>query len=574
MQSVLIESAVRSSLIAAAAGLVLWGMRIKMAAPRHAIWTGVTLAMLLLPAFARWGPKAPLPVLPRGAASAPVVISLTNDQAAGPLSFPRTPKQPLPNSRANGWALGIPGLYLAGVLVFLLRLGIGVRRAKALIRGTISCAAPVTLGWIHPKVILPPDWPQWPQARLDAVLVHEREHARRRDPLWQLLALVNRALFWFHPLAWWLERKLSELAEEACDAAVLARGFDAGNYSECLLDLARSVQRSGGRIGALWATMPGIGLEHRIRTMLSGAMAQRVSRARMVCAVGLCLSAVAIFSAGTLVRAQDAAKGRPEFEVASIRPADPNGGGAFKSEKGQGGGAPFEVEHRTFTSRNMTLYALIIQAYGLRGCRPLGAGDCPRISGGPDWIKKDRFDIRAKMPEDSPDYTTMQFVNGQAPRLLLMLQALLADRFNVKIHRETRQLPIYALTVAGKRSKLQQAKPGESEIGPIFRPVEHPNGETTLQMTVQNQSLQEVANVFSMFLDRPVVDRTDLKGKFDFKMEYQQNTDIPALALPGAELAGPALFTAFQEQAGLKLQPTKGPVEVLVIDHANKPSEN
>jgi uncharacterized protein (TIGR03435 family) len=83
-----------------------------------------------------------------------------------------------------------------------------------------------------------------------------------------------------------------------------------------------------------------------------------------------------------------------------------------------------------------------------------------------------------------------------------------------------------------------------------------------------------VANVFSIFLDRPVLDRTGLKGKFDFKMEYDQNTDVPALPLPGAELTGSALFTAFQEQAGLKLQPTKGPVEVLVIDHAEKPSEN
>jgi bla regulator protein blaR1 len=289
--------------------------------------------------------------------------------------------------------------------------------------------------------------------------------------------------------------------------------------------------------------------------------------------VGLCAAAAAMFSAGTLVRAQDAAKGRPEFEVASIRPGDPNGGGGSKSKDG-GGGAPFEVEHRTVTARNMTLYFFIIQAYGIRGCRPLGAGDCLRISGGPDWIKKDTFDIRAKMPDDSPDYTSMQLFEGQAPRLQLMLQALLADRFSLKIHRETRQLSVYALMVAKKGSKLHAAKAGEPALGPIFRSVEHPNGETTLQMTVQNRSLQEVADIFSIFMDRPVLDRTGLKGKFDFKMEYEPNPDVPALALPGGELVGPALFTAFQEQAGLKLQPTKGPVEILVIDRAEKPSEN
>ncbi|HEY6346709.1 MAG TPA: hypothetical protein VIY49_34905 [Bryobacteraceae bacterium] len=150
LQLVLQECTLRSALIAAAAGLVLWGLRIKMAAARHAIWTGVTLAMLLLPAFAMWGPKASLPVLPRIAASAPAVILPANDHAVAPLPYPRIPQQPFPNSRTNLWALGIPGLYLAGVFVFVLRLGIGARRAKALVRGTISCAAPVTLGWLHP----------------------------------------------------------------------------------------------------------------------------------------------------------------------------------------------------------------------------------------------------------------------------------------------------------------------------------------------------------------------------------------------------------------------------------------
>jgi hypothetical protein len=123
LKLVLLEFTVRSSLIAAAAGLVLWVMRIKMAAARHAILTGVTLAMLLLPAFATWGPKAPLPVLPRAAASAPVVILPANDQPVAPLSFPRTRQQPFPSSRTKGWALGIPALYLAGVFVLLLRLG-------------------------------------------------------------------------------------------------------------------------------------------------------------------------------------------------------------------------------------------------------------------------------------------------------------------------------------------------------------------------------------------------------------------------------------------------------------------
>src|SRR5207249_3051507 len=118
---------------------------------------------------------------------------------------------------------------------------------------------------------------------------------------------------------WWLERKLSGLAEEACDAAVLAQGHNAREYSEYLLDLARSVQRMGTRINAVGMAMPGIGLKHRIRQMLSGVPAPRISRPRMACTVAVCTAAAAIFTAGTLVHAQSAGTG-PKFEVATIKP--------------------------------------------------------------------------------------------------------------------------------------------------------------------------------------------------------------------------------------------------------------
>jgi bla regulator protein blaR1 len=393
---------------------------------------------------------------------------------------------------------------------------------------------------------------------------------------------VNRALFWFHPLAWWLERKLSELAEEACDAAVLARDFDAGNYSECLLDLARSVRRSGGRIGALSATMPGIGLEHRIRTMLSGAITQRVSRARMVCAVGLCAAAVAIFSTGTLVRAQDAAKGRPEFEVASIRPANPNGG-AGKSKDGGGGGRgpgiPIAIGHGRFNYSD-TLRGLIMQAYHVTACPPR-ADTCPLISGGPPWINKDFFDIQAKTPEGTPDYTFFQLAQGRAPEIQLMLQALLADRFNLKFHRERKQMPVYALSAAkrGPKLKKKSGKVEKAELrsglviedrGLNFRPVVQPNGDRTIQLSAKNLSMQDVADGLAMFIfTRPVINRTGIEGEFDFTVEYSAEGDQPI-----EELAGPELFTALQEQAGLKLEATRAVVDVLVIDRAEKPSEN
>jgi hypothetical protein len=109
-----------------------------------------------------------------------------------------------------------------------------------------------------------------PQAQLDAVLAHESEHVRRRHPLVQWLALLNRALFWFHPVAWWLERHLSVLAEEACDNVVLDRGYDPRAYSEYLIEIARSVERSGVRLNIAGMAMPGSSLPRHIRKILGG----------------------------------------------------------------------------------------------------------------------------------------------------------------------------------------------------------------------------------------------------------------------------------------------------------------
>jgi VWFA-related protein len=195
--------------------------------------------------------------------------------------------------------------------VLLARLAIGTVRAHILVRRATNrggrltssaCAAPVTVGWLRPTVILPECWRRWPEAQLDAVLAHEGEHARRRDPLVQWLALLNRAMFWFHPLAWWLESKLSALAEEACDAAVLARGHDPFEYSEYLLEMARSVLRTGVRVKVLGMAMPGSFLPQRIRRILEGRPAPRISRVRMACLGVACATVSALFATGAVDR--------------------------------------------------------------------------------------------------------------------------------------------------------------------------------------------------------------------------------------------------------------------------------
>jgi len=564
--TILFESAIRVTLIAAVIGLVLCAMRIKTASVLHAVWAGVVVVMLLLPAWLAWGPKAPLPVLPPQLGQTAIAMPTVDIPAGAPVEIASTsPEQ----HYAFNWVLGV---YLLGLCILLLRLAIGTIRANRLTSAT--CAVPVTVGVLHPRVILPECSREWPQAQLDAVLAHEGEHVRRRDPLFQWLALLNRALFWFHPLAWWLERKLSGLAEEACDAAVLARGYDAREYSEYLLDLARSVQRAGKRINAVGMAMSGIGLKHRIRQMLSGVPVPRISRPRTACTVAMCAGAAAILAAGTLVRAQSKIRARPVFEVASVR--------SCKDVPGDRGG-PVSFSPGRLTSNCQSVDGLIHAAYVIfANGQNANTGQSVPIEGGPAWMNSEHYTINAT-------------AEGNAKREMMsgpMMQALLEDRFRLKIHRETREIPIYVLTVAKGGLKLKPFKEGSctprpprdlTKPGP---PPALPPGEKycaslgtsqgpNMVVDAQGMSIDE----FSIFLrtgsGRPVVDKTGITGKFDFHLEYAPNEDLRR-RLPDdpGEPTAPSIFTALQEQLGLKLEPAKGPGEFLVIDHIERPSEN
>jgi GWxTD domain-containing protein len=313
MEQLLLEFSVRATLIAVGTAAVLLAFRIRTAANRHAAWTSVVLFMLLLPVWTAWGPKAPVRVLPPLApmhGTSPLHVSTAQAVAANAQQ-----NRPAKSVWEKGRGL-LAGIYVVGLVTLLGRLFIGTVPANRLAgRAThdgnmltnASCTAPITVGWFRPQVILPEYWRKWPQAQLNAVLIHENEHARRRDPLVQWLALLNRAIFWFHPLAWWLERRLSVLAEEACDAAVLSAGHDARDYSEYLLDIARSVMQAGGRLHALGSAMPGNFLPKRLRQILETTVAPGISRRRAVCLTAACLLTSVVFAAGTLDHARQPA---------------------------------------------------------------------------------------------------------------------------------------------------------------------------------------------------------------------------------------------------------------------------
>jgi uncharacterized protein (TIGR03435 family) len=221
-----------------------------------------------------------------------------------------------------------------------------------------------------------------------------------------------------------------------------------------------------------------------------------------------------------------------KFEVASVKP-NKSGDRDASMNPSPGG----------FYATNTTLKFLITWAYDV--------GD-HQISAGPNWINTERYDIVAKGQIDRPN----------SAQYRQMLQTLLADRFQLRLRRETKELPVYALVVGKNGSKLREADGVGMTTG---------RG----RITARRISMERFAAHLGNRLGRTVLDRTGLQGNFAFELEWTPDPGQPLGPNPTPlESSGPSIFTALQDQLGLKLEPQKGSVEMLVIDHVEKPSEN
>jgi TonB family protein len=271
--SFLAGATVRSLVLAVLPLALLAAFRVKSAATRHAVLLLVTAGMMALAALNPLLPAIPLPVLRAGAPALASVPALpapaiaVGDAVAPPVPTPGRPLGPV----APLFPSLLAAVYFAGVVFCLMRLLFGALFTRRLLRGARHIesglgssfgshvyesswiSVPLTLGWRRPRILLPPGWQQWDRLKLDAVLVHERNHIRRRDWAIALLAAVNRSLYWFNPLAWWLERRLAALAEQACDDAALLALGQRESYAQALLDMATAVKTGQGRL--VWDAM-------------------------------------------------------------------------------------------------------------------------------------------------------------------------------------------------------------------------------------------------------------------------------------------------------------------------------
>ena len=378
--------------------------------------------------------------------------------------------------------------------------------------------------------------------------------------------MLVEAVFWFHPLVWWIGTRLVEERERACDEEVLLLGSEPEVYAAGILNVCRLYVESPL---ACVSGVTGSNLKKRIESIMSCHVGQNLNRAKKLLLAGAGVAALAgplaigighapAIHAQTQIAGDPAKVSALAFEVASVKPH------VFARGQFAFGTADRESSVRISGNRVTTqglLAGLVMTAYKLRtfqvSVRPVWRDETGRIQ---------LYDIEAKAPGDR--VPSMDEVRQ-------MLQTLLAERFQLKFHRETKELPVYDLVVGNNSSKLKPSAPDVESKAAL--------STNRLRMDYTNISISELVLRIGPQLDRPLFDKTGLQGGYDFTLEYMPSLPSTVNMSPEQEAAlaklyppdeAPPLLVALQQQLGLKVAPAKEQVEILVIDHVERPSAN
>lgn len=562
-------------------------------------------------------------------------------------------------------------LWACGILVLLLRWAREWRSIRLILRSasrvaldidvpvflTSQAIEPGIVGIVRPVLLMPEQiLAGLPVRQVKSILAHEMCHVRRRDNLTAAIHMIVEALFWFHPAVWWIEHRLIEERESACDEAVLRLGNEAEVYAESILNVCKicteapmvcmsgvtgselkqrilrimtrqvELELSWGRklllyfagiaaisipviAGALHLTevhaqstpgnpgsnMAGTwqGILHtdrdyrfviKIETASDGALRSTFYNldgrpggipGTSTTSVGSMLKidlGFAIYQ-GTVSADGNSVKGtwtqgsdqralflsRSSAETAwtipqpppRLAPMDPGADPAFdvatiKPSSPEARGPRYSFDRRRFSVTHVTLSQLLQFAYRVQE---------REITGAPGWFNTETYDISA-VPGGEGEPSIRQWQT--------MVKKLMADRFQLKIHNESREMAVYAITLAkgGPKFKKSQGDPnGIPGLG--FGPG---------NMGATNATMADIAEAWQQgAIDGPVVDQTGLVGRYDLSLRWTPDASRPAQENADVPLD---FYTAIQEQLGLKLVSTRAQVNVIVIDHAGKPSPN
>jgi bla regulator protein BlaR1 len=472
-----------------------------------------------------------------------------------------------------------------------------------------STISPGVHGIFDPVLLLPAGIAdRLTDAQLEAIVTHELAHLRRRDNVTAALQVAVETIFWFHPLVWWIGARLVDERERACDEHVLQLNNDPQEYAGAILKVCEFYLVSP------LSSVPGImgsNLSKRIEDIMINKPTVRLNFWRKVL---LALAGMLIFTLPILLGSfqnspSTTAGKRLVFEVASIRPhrpgsaifvgpappplptpPDPAGTGdgptAESSEPGWSGPPVWMAPGGRLTAGKATVLDLVRSAYSSRPGWPMESW---LVSGGADWTRSAYYDIDARAEGANVD------------QMVLMLQSLLTDRFNLRAHWETRELPVYELMVANGGLKLQPWTEGscipDGQVLPTPAPLPPPpNGNRISRSagwappfycdiffsesnTVENlyagkKTFGELLPFFESKVGRTIIDKTGFTRPINAHLEYEL---ADALSEPehrnGAPPAAPSFSGALQE-VGLKLESRKGRISVLVIDSVDRPTEN
>jgi uncharacterized protein (TIGR03435 family) len=608
MMSVAVVTILKATLVCGVVFLLSRLCRRARASIRHLLFALAFAALIVIPVA---GPIVPAltVMLP-----APVVSPADVSEAAVPVQA--SAHSPLAGERAPAiagtataeWSLTIPQvvvvLWLIGVAVFLLPVIAGFWQVRRLRRTAIpwtggqellrsfasargvhrridtvlhdAVAGPMTCGVLRPSIILPVTVQDWDEESLGRSLRHELEHVARWDLLTNCLSRIICAAYWFHPLVWAAWRRLRLEAEKACDDAVVLED-DARDYASLLVSMA---QPAAGGQPPLLAMASRDDLTARVAALLDhgqrrGPVGRRLAAGLIVVALAAMIGIAPITVARAMPQAQaTSAVQSTSFADASIKRLPP---------------AQLRQIDGRITATGLTVRNLLVMAFGVRD-----------VERAPLWVNMDRFDIVANAP--------LEITKTQESK---NLQALLIERFKLVAHQETREFPVYALVLARPDgSPGPQLTPSQMDCsrrdsiraravtGAVSAAVagELPNCSTTSsdgRIAGGGVTLEELARNLPTHLrfygsgrmfDRPLIDRTGLPGRFDFRMEWEQDVVGSSAAVSGPlqvrpfvsdlESNAPRFLAALQQQLGLKIESRMAPAPVLVIDSIDPPAEN
>ena len=431
------------------------------------------------------------------------------------------------------------------------------RRVRLLVSGLVH--APAVVGLLRPVVLVPVSaLAGLPAEQMEALLLHELAHIRRYDHFVNALQNMVEALLFYHPAVWWVSGHMRVERELCCDDVVVAVTGDAKSYARALAEVGAAEH---AHYHAAIASTGG-SLAYRVARLLG--VPQPPSRTHSLAAVAAVAALIAITAIAVAGQTT-----RPMFEVASVKPTGTRDGGQMRPTAGR-------------LMASAPLRVLMQAAYDVQSFQ---------IVGGPEWVESDGYAVDAKA-SGNPDHKQM----------MLMLQSLLEDRFQLRIHNESKEMPVYALTPARGGLKLTPPRNGscveEPELlGPLADPgariqppeqgptpaprcggLDVPLGAGGARLIGGKVPMAEFVRVLSRLLGHTVTDQTGFSGVFDVNVDFLPDDTTPGLPAPppGAipfAVASPSIFSAVQ-QLGLRLESAKGPVDVFFIDHVERPSEN